>query len=745
MQHPLRVFALLILLMLPLVSQERARLSFEDVYGRARAAYSPSMPRPWRYAYDGNTLLNAGGEPLEATTLKATTLPPEPAAPPSILQLMEAALQEAGSPTNRSTLQGRPSRSTLPRAAEPVPGLRATPDGEHAAVLLDGDLWAYTRGQNARRVLAGVGAIRRFEIAPDGKAVSFISGYDLHLIQLRDGKRLPLSSDGSEDFFYGELDWVYQEEVYGRFNFKATWWANSGEHLAFMRIDETGVDTFTVVDHIPNQLAREELKYPKAGRTNPKATLHVANSRTGDVVKVDLSKYPPEDEILIVAVDWTPDSGAVVFSVQNREQTWLDLNAADPKTGKVVTLLRETSSSWVNVPSPLHWLKDGTFLFESERTGYKHIYRYRADGTLMHPVTSGPWQVLNVLSVHEEQDALFFMGTKDGAISPNVYRVSLSGKDFVRLTPGRGSHRVTLDKNGDTLLSTVSSLVDPPRQLLLNARTGEIIKETVRGSLPSAQETYGLSLPEWVRIPCRDGFELDATIIKPLPFDGARRYPVWIETYSGPAAPTVRDSFSVDPWLQFLAQQGIVVLQVNVRSAANSGQVHTATCYKQFGVQELRDLDDAVDWLGKNAWVDTDRVGITGWSYGGFMTAFALTNSKKYRVGIAGAGVYDWRLYDTIYTERYMAIPKNNEEGYRASSVVESAKNLHGHLLIIHGSMDDNVHLQNAMQLVYALQRAGKQFEMMFYPKSRHGIGDPALSKHHRTLVWNTIQKHLLN
>jgi dipeptidyl-peptidase-4 len=390
-------------------------------------------------------------------------------------------------------------------------------------------------------------------------------------------------------------------------------------------------------------------------------------------------------------------------------------------------------------------LKVGTFLLESERTGYKHLYRCKSDGSLQNAVTQGPWQITNILRIDEEAQAVFFMGTKDGSVGQNAYRADLSGENLLRLTPGRGSHRVTLDAKGNTLLSQVSNLKEPPKQLLVDARTGELKKVLVTGSMPAAEKTYGLSLPELVRIPCRDGFEIDAAVTKPLPFDEDKTYPVWIETYSGPAAASVRDSFSVEPWFQFLAQQGIIVFQVNVRSAANTGQVHTATCYRQFGVQELRDMDDAVDWLCKNPWADKERVGMTGWSYGGFMTAFALTNSTKYRMGIAGAGVYDWRLYDTIYTERYMATPQNNEEGYRQSSVVESAKNLHGHLLIIHGTMDDNVHLQNAMQLVYALERAGKDFELMLYPKSRHGVAEPGLFMHHRKLVWKTIQNHLLN
>lgn len=736
---------LLLALGVPAAGQERARLTFEDALGRAQAAFAPAMPRPWRFASDGATLLDPDGRPFDPRTMEPAEAPAEEESPAPVASAFGEALREAGRPASRQELTGRPSRSTLPRTPEPVPGLRATPDGQTAAAFLGDDLWAFARGSPARRVLAGAGPVRRFEIAPDGKTVSFIRDDNLHLVHLADGASFQLTDDGSEDLFYGELDWVYQEEVYGRFNFKATWWAPGGDHLAFLRIDQSGVDTFTVVDHIPNQLKREELKYPKAGTVNPRASLHLADARTGRRVAVDLSKYPEEDEILIVQVDWAPDGNAVVFYVQNREQTWLDLNAADPSTGSMKTLLRETSDSWVNIPSPLRWLRDGTFIWESERTGFKHLYRYGSDGALAGAITEGPWQVNDVLRVDEESGTVFFMGTKDGHLGPNAYRVDLDGSNLVRLTAGRGTHRVTLDESGEFLLDSVSSMVDLPEQRLCCARTGEVLRVLAKAGPPPAEKTYGVILPELVRIPCRDGFEIDATLIKPSPFQETKAHPVWIETYSGPAAPSIRDAYRINLWHQFLAHQGVLVFQVNVRSAAGSGHVHTSTCYRQFGVQELRDMDDAVDWLTAHPWADGDRVGITGWSYGGTMAAFALTNSTKYRLGIAGAGVYDWRLYDTIYTERYMGIPRNNPDGYKASSVVESAKNLHGHLLIIHGTMDDNVHLQNAIQLVYALQKAGKRFEMMLYPRNRHGIADQAQSVHHRRLVWDTIQAHLLN
>ena len=740
------LLALATLSVSPLVGQGQAKLSFKDVYGGASRSFSTRLTDAWRFNQDGTVLINRDGKALNPLTLDPTEMPPRSTDDrPSINGLFEDALKAAGMETSARELQGRRVRSTLPRAPQPNPGMRATPDGNAAAVVLNEELWVYRRNGSARRVRQNVKSMRRFEISPSGDAVSGIVDNNLVMINLKDGALHQLSDDGSEDLFYGELDWVYQEEVYGRGNFKATWWSEAGDHMAYMRIDESGVDTFTVVDHIPDQLKTELLKYPKSGSMNPRASLYVADAETGATKAVDLSKYKAEDEILIVRVGWTPDSGAVLFMVQNREQTWLDLNAANPKTGEMFTLIHETSDSWVNRPNPPRWLKNGTFLWESERTGFNHLYHYKPSGELIGAVTSGGWQVKRIIRLDEENGVLFFYGTKDGSAQSNAYRCNLDGSNFVRITRDRGSHRVTLDAKGHFMLDTFSSLERVPEQRLCDARNGEIIKVLVSASRPKAEKTFGISVPQLVRIPCRDGFEIDATIQRPVPFDESKSYPVWIETYSGPAAPSVRDSWGLNPWQQFLCHQGIIVFQVNVRSAADSGQVNTATCYKQFTVQELEDMDDAVDWLCKNKWADADRVGITGWSYGGTMAAFALTHSKKYKLGFAGAGVYDWRLYDTIYTERYMAKPQNNKEGYDRSSVVKGAKNLHGHLVLVHGSMDDNVHMQNTLQLAYALQKAGKPFEMMIYPRSRHGVREPGPYMHLQRLKWNSIQEHLLN
>jgi dipeptidyl-peptidase-4 len=417
----------------------------------------------------------------------------------------------------------------------------------------------------------------------------------------------------------------------------------------------------------------------------------------------------------------------------------LDLNVADPATGKMQTLVHERADTWVNVLGQPHWLADGSFLWSSERTGFKHVYRHAADGKLLGAVTSGDWQVRDVLKVDESKQQVWFTATKDGAAGNHAYRVGLDGKDLVRLTSGAGTHRVSVNGDGSLFLDVHGNLATPPEQRLCRA-DGEVVK--VLGKATRTGLEY--ATPELLEVPARDGFRMDALWIKPSPLVAGRKYPVWLETYAGPDAPTVRDDWRPSAWHQFLSQQGVVVFQVNNRSASGKGQKYTGACYRSFGKSELADIEDALEWLGRQEWVDASRVGISGWSYGGTMAAYALTHSGKFQLGIAGAGVYDWRLYDSIYTERYMGLPEANAAGYRESSVIENAAKLQGHLVILHGMVDDNVHFQNAVQLVHALQKAGKdEFTVMMYPGSEHGLRTAEQQRHMRRLVWRKMREVL--
>ena len=623
----------------------------------------------------------------------------------------------------------------------PRRGRQYSSDGRVVAAATREGILYRTADSAEGRFVEDRGAHEIFTISPAGTHVSWVRKNDLYTMALPSGSVNRLSTGGSPDLFHGKLDWVYQEEVYGRGNFRGHWWSPAGGHLAYLTLDETNVPTFQIVDHVPARQRSTAMRYPKAGDPNPVVSVSVYSVARDTTIEVDLSEYGAGDTFLVVRVGWSPDGSRLLLQIQDRIQTWLDLLSVDPATGESKRILREESETWVNVLGTPRWLEDGErFLWFSERTGFRHVYL--VDGDRVEAVTQGDWEVRRILEVDESRGEIWFQASIPSAVESHAYRVSLHGGVIEQLTSDPGTHAITIAPDREHFLDAYSSH-DDPGELRLCDRNGRIIRVLAENRV-SALEEYAYSVPERVEIPARDGVLLDGMIYRPTPFDARRSYPVWLMTYSGPDAPTVRDRWSGDAWKQFLCQQGIIILQVNNRSSSGRGQVDTATCYRRLGEGELRDLEDAVAWLTREPWADAERVGITGWSYGGFMAAYALTHSKAFSLGIAGAGVYDWRLYDTIYTERYMQTPEQNPDGYRETSVIENAAGLSGHLLLVHGMDDDNVHVQNTMQLARALQKAGKQFDLMVYPTAMHGIRDREQRRHHRTLEWRTIRSYLL-
>jgi len=581
------------------------------------------------------------------------------------------------------------------------------------------------------------------EFSPDGRMISFVRENNLYVEDLGMQRReRALTRDGSAKILNGRLDWVYQEELYGRGNFGAYWWSPDSTTIAFLRFDETPVPEFSVVDHIPYHQNVEITPYPKAGDPNPIVKLGVVNATGGDIRWVDTFKYQPAD-LLIVRVGWTPDSKKVVYQAQNREQTFLDVNLADPRDGKMTNLFRETSKAWVGINEEPIWLKDGSFIWASERTGWEHLYHYSGDGKLLKQITDGQWEVRTVEGVDEENGFIYFTATQHSHIAPNGYRIKLDGSGLTRLTSGEGTHRMDVSPANNYFINTWSDL-NTPSQVRLYDAAGKLVRVIAENKVDVLKQ-YKLGSAELLQVKTRDGFVMEAMMIKPPDFDRSKKYPVMSFTYSGPHAPQVRNAWGAATymWHQLLAQKGYIIWVCDNRTASGKGLESTWPVYKNFGEIELRDLEDGVAWLKTQPYVDGSRIGIWGWSYGGFMTSYALTHSQSFKIGIAGGSVTDWRDYDSIYTERYMQTPQNNPEGYKKSSPAAAAKNLHGKLLLIHGAIDDNVHMQNTIQFVYELQKAGKQFELMLYPKQRHGVTDPLQLKHMRQMMTDFIVKNL--
>jgi dipeptidyl-peptidase-4 len=572
--------------------------------------------------------------------------------------------------------------------------------------------------------------------SPDGKQVAFVRKNDLYVVDVESLRETRLTTDGSDLIFNGKADWVYFEEILNR-AYKMYWWSPDSKHIAFLRIDDAPLSNYTLINPALMQQAPELTRYPKAGAPNPFAEFGVVSIANPKPAFAKLEEYPKEDR-LVVHGGWFPDSERAFFYVQDRAQTWLDFCTVPPSGGEIVKLFRDSTEAWIESPDDPKFLKDGSFLISSERTGWKHIYHYSAVGELINPVTTGEWEARRLEHVNEGIGMVYVSGTLDSPIGSQLCAAHLDGSSQKRLTAEQGTHQILFSPSGQFYIDTFSDWRTPPKVRLMKA-DGTLVR-TLDTNPVYALEEYERAGYEMVQIPTPDGFLLEASVMTPPVLNPGQLYPVWFQTYAGPHAPRQSDSWQGGRVSdEVLARMGFVIFRCDPRSASGKGAVSAWTAYKQLGVQEMKDIETAIEWICKKPYVDKSRIGMSGHSYGGFMTAYAMTHSKLFASGISGAPVTDWRLYDTIYTERYMQTPQVNPEGYKKTSVVESAKNLSGKLLLIHGMMDDNVHAQNSMQFIDALQKANKDFELMVYPNARHGIG----GEHYKRLLTDFMKRTL--
>ncbi|MFC1729335.1 DPP IV N-terminal domain-containing protein, partial [candidate division KSB1 bacterium] len=460
-------------------------------------------------------------------------------------------------------------------------------------------------------------------------------------------------------------------------------------------------------------------RYPKAGEDNPVVRLFVVDVATKRTTEVNTNS---SGDVYIVRIQWLDDSSELTFQRLNRFQNRLELMAADPGDGSVRTILAEEEDTFVRLHNHFRFLSDGErFTWSSERTGWRHLYMYDFQGTLLNQLTNGEWEVSNISLIDEENDYIYFTGNTNDGLESHFFRVKFDGSRFEQLTKEEGSHSASIDPAGSFYLDTYSSMTSPPAASMYESN-GRLIRRISTTNTDKIEE-LGIVEPELVFFKAADGItELHGIVYKPAGFDPNKQYPLVVSTYGGPSG-GVRNSFAATNSLNQLAQLGFIVMKHDNRGTTNRGKEYLNETYLKFGEVDVDDQAAGVRYITQRPYVDGSRVGMYGGSYGGYMTCMSLLRYPDlYHVGVAGSSVTDWRSYDTIYTERYMRTPQANRQGYEFGSALTYAGNLKGKLLLIHGSTDNNVHPGNTIHLVDALQEAGVNFDMMYYPENRHGI-----------------------
>lgn len=558
-------------------------------------------------------------------------------------------------------------------------------------------------------------------LSPDGKKVAFTRNKDLFVVDVESAKETRLTNDASDVVYNGYASWVYMEEIIGRsLNYRAYWWSHNSEMIAFLRFDDSPVPKFPLyrADGTHGELEWEH--YPKPGDPNPIVKMGIAHISTNKVVWID------EDE----SVDqytawpfWTPDSKQLFYQVLNRDQNDLQLLSANPETGKNTFVYEEKQPTYVEFFEDIKILKnDKGFILRSDKDGYRHLYLYDMNGKLKKQITSGGWNVTEIVLVDEKNEQVFFEANKENRLETQLYVVDFDGDKIEQISKIPGTHNVTVSTHGKYFYDTYSD-VNTPHKLALFNNDGELIR-VLGERKTNIFDDYQFNKAEFFTIKTEDGLELPAMWILPTDFDANKKYPVLFSVYGGPGFIDVRNSYSIFMDRQFITQNGIIYFVVDHRGSAYFGKKGKEYLFHNLGKWEINDYTEAVKWLRAKPFVDSAKIGITGGSYGGYVTCMALTLGADYfNYGVADYSVTDWHLYDNVYTERYMGLPDKNKEGYEYGSALTHADKYKGLLRLNHGTMDDNVHMQNTLQLVDKFTTLDKHFELMLFPNERHGVG----------------------
>jgi dipeptidyl-peptidase 4 len=602
--------------------------------------------------------------------------------------------------------------------------------GSNSLVLLD------LKTMTPKPILTSEQETEDPKFSPDSKWVSFSRSANLFAVSIASGEIKTLTTGGSEEILKGKLDWVYPEELDVR---TAYWWSPDSSKIAYYEMDERPVTRYPIMDMSSPTGGTEYTRYPQAGETNPIVRVGVVSVTGGASTETRWMETGANTDVYLARVNWLPDSRSVAIQRLNRAQNQLDLLFCDAATGASKTILTDTDKYWINISDDLYFFSDNKrFLWSSERTGYRHFYLYDDSGKQIAQLTSGDWGIsdlggfgpgsANHPAVDEARGYIYFLTNKDDVREAQLYRVSLNDKSLTRITKDAGTHSVKIAPDALTFIDSYSNATTPPRQDLYHI-DGTRVAVINEDKVPELAE-YRLSPVEFVEVTADDGTDLHASIIKPPDFDPAKKYPVLIYVYGGPHVQMVRNIWggAAYLWHEIIAEKGYIIFSLDNRGSWGRGHAFETPIYHQFGKIELQDQLSGVKYLKSLGYVDASRIGITGGSYGGYMTLEALFNAADvFKAGVSDAPVTDWRLYDTIYTERYMGRPQDNPDGYKNSSPVNQAADLKGKLMLVHGTGDDNVHFANSVELLNVLiDNFHYPDQVMVFPGRGHGISDPA-------------------
>jgi dipeptidyl-peptidase-4 len=579
--------------------------------------------------------------------------------------------------------------------------------------------------------------------SPDGKKIAYAKENNLYVYDLATKQSTPVTTDGKKNsIINGITDWVYEEE----FAFvKAFDWSADSKKLAYIRFDESEVPEFSM-SIFQKELypTVETFKYPKAGEKNSAVSLHIYDVNAATVKTVNLGNY---NDFYIARMKWTNDANVLSAQVLNRHQDNLDLLFIDGNSGAAKVVLNEKDKAYVDVTDNLTFLKNNSFIWTSEKDGFNHIYWYDKNGKLKNQVTKGKWEVTSYYGFDEKTNTIFYQSVENGSVNRAIYSINLNGKNKLLLSKNTGTNAATFSPNFEFYINTFSTANQPTTYTLNAVKTGkqlQVIEDNQ--ALASKLKDFNLPSKEFFVLKTEKGNELNAWIIKPKDFDASKKYPVFMYQYSGPGSQQVNNEWNSadDYWFMMLAQQGYIVACVDGRGTGFKGADFKKVTQKELGKYEVEDQIDAAKVIGNYTYVDKSRIGIWGWSYGGFMASNCiLKGADVFKMAIAVAPVTNWRFYDSVYTERYMQTPQENASGYDENSPINHVDKLKGKFLLIHGSGDDNVHVQNSMQMMEALIQANKQFDSQIYPDKNHGIYGGKTRVQLYTKMTNFIKENL--